>query len=649
MVPFGVYVHLPWCRIRCPYCAFVVSARRDPPHAAYTRALLADWERQREAVEGPPATVYFGGGTPSRTPAAELARLLDALRPRAGAEVSAEVNPGDLDAPGLRALRAAGVDRVSLGVQSFSTTTARRLGRATAARLAPALLDDALAAGFRSVSVDLIFGVPGQSLDEWEVDLDRVVAAGVPHVSLYGLTIEPGTPFHRAGVPPADEPLWREMYDLAVARLGAAGIHRYEVSNFARPGHRSVHNEHYWRARPWVGLGAGAHGWWPDGRRTRGDADIDRWLGGEPPPPEVERPPDEALFAELVGSTLRHEAGVDRALVERWTGFPPVAPSPLVRGGLLEADDAAIRLGPEGFPLADGLAGAICTASLAARAPAARGADRSPRPRRTRARHAEAPAAAIPAHPGLGHTPRPGFPMPPDPSERPESLEIEVDPELIEAALRSVAGAPAEAGSANLPDTLDEIEVELPPSPPPPPDRPEARAVTVRLQKDQIQRLENDLRRLTEMRDEAEAQARELREAVRKHQAEFERFRDRSRRDQEEAARRAEEKVLTHLLETSDNLERAWYHVERGGEGAVSSGLRMSLEQVRATLRRAGLERIQVQAGDPFDPEVHEAVMHVPAHGIDAGRIAQELVAGYRLRGRLLRPVRVAIAAPGVS
>lgn len=364
MPPYGVYVHLPWCRIRCPYCAFVVSARRDPPHAAYTRALLLDWARQREAVSGRPASVYFGGGTPSRTPAGELARLLAALDPLPGAEVTAEVNPGDLDAAGLSALRAAGIGRLSLGVQSFDPAVARRLGRTTAARHAPALVEAALAAGFRSVSVDLIFGVPGQSEAQWARDLERAVALGVPHVSLYGLTIEPGTPFARARVPAADEDRWRAQYDLAVERLEAAGVHRYEVSNFARAGHRSVHNEHYWRARPWIGLGAGAHGWWPDGRRTRGDERVEAWTGGEAPPLAVERPADDELFAELVGSTLRHVDGVDRALVRARTGIAPIVPPALVRAGLVYDGPEAVRLAEAGFAVADGVAAAICAASL---------------------------------------------------------------------------------------------------------------------------------------------------------------------------------------------------------------------------------------------------------------------------------------------
>lgn len=233
-----------------------------------------------------------------------------------------------------------------------------------------------------------------------------------------------------------------------------------------------------------------------------------------------------------------------------------------------------------------------------------------------------------------------------DPPDRDDSFEIDIDPELIEAALRAVErrAAGVEPGP---PATRGEVEVEVAAPPPPAsgPDRSEALSATIRAQQDHIQRLEAEVRRVVESRDELETQARELREAVRTLRAEFERYRDRAKREQEDAARRAEERALVHLLDASDNLDRAWAHAERSADASVASGLRMSVEQVRITLRKAGLERVSAQPGDRFDPEVHEAVMHLAVEGIEAGAVAQELSAGYRLRGRLLRPARVAIAA----
>lgn len=362
MALYGAYVHIPWCRIRCPYCAFVVDARRDRPHEAYADAVLRAWAAEREHFPGRPATVYFGGGTPGLTPAPVLGRLIRGLDPLPDAEVTVEVNPGEIDDDGLAALRDAGVTRVSVGVQSFLAPVARRLGRTTAARAAPGVVAAALAAGFASVTLDLVFAVPGQSEADWAEDLARALGTGVPHVSLYGLTIEPGTPFARAGVPAADDDRWRAAYDRAVDTLGAAGVHRYEVSNFARDGHRSVHNEHYWRARPWAGLGVGAHGWRPDGARTAFPAEVEAFLAAPVPRPAVERPSPEEVYAELVGSTLRHVDGVDRARVHRLTGLRPEVPPGLRRSGLVVEDDASIRLASEGFPVADAIAARLCAA-----------------------------------------------------------------------------------------------------------------------------------------------------------------------------------------------------------------------------------------------------------------------------------------------
>lgn len=231
-----------------------------------------------------------------------------------------------------------------------------------------------------------------------------------------------------------------------------------------------------------------------------------------------------------------------------------------------------------------------------------------------------------------------------DPPENAEPFEIEIDPELIEAALRAVERRAAGA-EPDPPDGSGAVATAAPAPPPPGPDRTEELSATIRAQQDRIHRFEGEVRRLVEARDVLEAQTRELREAIRKLQAEFERYRERARREQEEAARRAEEKALVHLLDAADHLDRAWAHAERTADASVASGLRMSVEQVRATLRKAGLERIPVRPGDRFDPEVHEAVTHLAIEGIEADLVAQEFSAGYRLHGRLFRPARVAIAA----
>lgn len=359
---YGVYVHIPWCRKRCPYCAFVVDTRRGPPHAAYTDAVLRAWEVERAWFPGRPSTVYFGGGTPSEAPPEEIARLVAALAPEPGAEVTLEANPGGLGADPrarLDALRAAGVTRLSLGVQSFQEHVARALGRAHDARDARELVEVASDAGFASLSFDLIFGVPGQSETDFEADLATTAALGAAHVSLYGLTILEGTAFARRGVEAPDDDRWRALYDRAVALLPAAGLERYEVANFARPGHRARHNELYWRARPWAGLGVGAHGWRPDGTRTQVPDALDAFLAGGAPP-VLDRPGPRELAAELIGSTLRHVDGLDRAALRRWTGLDVAPPAHLLAGGLLRAEGDSLHLGSDGFPLADALAARLC-------------------------------------------------------------------------------------------------------------------------------------------------------------------------------------------------------------------------------------------------------------------------------------------------
>lgn len=356
---YGVYVHVPWCRARCPYCAFDVDVRRARPHDAFADAVLREWDLRRGVVPGRPATVYFGGGTPSLAPPDWFARVLRALDPLPGAEVSMEVNPGDTDAERLAGYRAAGVNRLSVGVQTFDPALAGKLGRKRDAAAAPDVLRLARDAGFASVSLDLIFAVPGQTPAGLGDDLARVADAAPDHVSLYGLAIEEGTAFAKGRRAPMDEDAWRALYDLAVDRLAAGGWARYEVSNFARPGHRSRHNEHYWRARHWVGLGPSAHGWWPDGSRAANVAGVDAYLGAGDPLATVERPAPDALAFELIWSTLRHVDGLDRAVLRRWTGLDVRPSEAWTRGGLVTVDGDRVVLGDAGFPLADALAEAL--------------------------------------------------------------------------------------------------------------------------------------------------------------------------------------------------------------------------------------------------------------------------------------------------
>jgi oxygen-independent coproporphyrinogen-3 oxidase len=365
---WGLYVHVPWCRIRCPYCAFHVDVARDVPADAFVDKVLRLVERRRADFPGDPATVYLGGGTPSRLPEAALARLIRGLVAPSTVEVTVEANPEDVSAPWLDALLEAGLTRLSLGVQTLEAHHARRLGRAHTPAHARHAAEVVARSGLRSWSADLMFGLEGQTLDELEGDLDALLALGPPHASLYGLTIEPGTPYERAvargAIRPADEDAWHAMYGRLVARLGQAGLRRYEVSNFARPGHESVHNAGYWSDRPYLGVGPSAHGYLPDGRRTVDVADTAAWLERDDPAEAPERPTPEQAAVDLVIAGLRGVDGISLDHLAARTGHVPAESGRrrLVQGGLLVEQDGRTRLTDDGFYVADAVVAALVDA-----------------------------------------------------------------------------------------------------------------------------------------------------------------------------------------------------------------------------------------------------------------------------------------------
>lgn len=351
----------------------MVVVERDPDWRRFVDGVLRDHARTAAAFPGLPDSLYLGGGTPSLLPEAHLARLLEAMPLAWGAEITMEVNPGTTDRARLAAACALGVNRLSLGVQSFTTHHARRLARGHDLRQAERLLDDVAALPLRSWSLDLMFALPGQTLEELDADLDHVLALRPPHVSLYGLTYEPGTPFHarraQGRLVEADEETWAAMYQRIGERLRGAGWQRYEVSNLALPGHRSRHNEACWRGAFYAGLGPSAHGYLPPdpaapwGRRTVNRADLTAWLAD--PLEEEERLEARAAAADLLLSTLRHEDGVPLArLREMGLTLDPRALAPLVGGGLLQDANPHLRLTEAGVPLADGLTRRLVQALL---------------------------------------------------------------------------------------------------------------------------------------------------------------------------------------------------------------------------------------------------------------------------------------------
>jgi oxygen-independent coproporphyrinogen-3 oxidase len=337
----GVYVHVPFCERVCPYCDFAVVARRALPVAEerrYVDALLAELELRRGAFAGRAlASLYLGGGTPSLLAPASVARMVDAVRAAfpagAGIEVTLEVNPSTTECARLPEFRSAGVNRVSLGAQSFDDATLKRLGRAHRASSVHAALDAVRAAGFASLSLDLIFAAPGQSAAGLDADLDAAVAARPDHVSTYELTLEAGTPFAgaaaRGRLALPNEALSAWMLERVESRLRDAGYARYEISNYARPGHESVHNQRYWQRRPVLALGVGAvstdppDAQHPHGVRRANPRALERYLEAPGTPAEVEAltPPIARCEAMFLG--LRTARGVDARAFEREFGAPP--------------------------------------------------------------------------------------------------------------------------------------------------------------------------------------------------------------------------------------------------------------------------------------------------------------------------------------
>lgn len=262
---FGVYIHYPLCRRRCGYCDFATLHHAEFPHARYADRILEEAALRAVGYERwPLRSIYFGGGSPSLWPAEQVARVIEGLRemfgPAAvGVEVTLECNPQDVGKSELRGLRQAGVDRLSIGVQSWDDEMLRRLTRQHDGDRAMRCIKDARSVGFSNLSVDLIFGIQGQSVAHHLSQLQLALAHAPQHLSVYALTLSPGAPLREAGEREADADTGAEMLEVTVDTLEAAGYAHYEVSNFAREGRTSAHNEAVWRGKPYLGLGASAH------------------------------------------------------------------------------------------------------------------------------------------------------------------------------------------------------------------------------------------------------------------------------------------------------------------------------------------------------------------------------------------------------
>lgn len=267
--PFGVYLHVPFCARRCDYCAFATWDDRGGLVDAYMAALALDAERRVARRELEVATsVFVGGGTPSLVPAEALVDVLRRLPLAPGAEVTVECNPDTVDEPLLEAYAAGGVTRLSFGVQSMVPHVLASLGRTHDPGSVRRAVAAARRLGFESFNLDVIYGGAGESLHDWARTLDEILELDPPHVSAYALTVEPGTPLAADADRHPDDDDQADKYQMATARLGAAGLEWYEISNWAAPGHRCRHNELYWAQGDYLGLGCAAHShragrrWW---------------------------------------------------------------------------------------------------------------------------------------------------------------------------------------------------------------------------------------------------------------------------------------------------------------------------------------------------------------------------------------------------
>jgi oxygen-independent coproporphyrinogen-3 oxidase len=351
-VPLALYVHWPWCVRKCPYCDFN-SHESTPQEAAYLDALIADLEAVLPTIWGRPiVSVFIGGGTPSLMSGETVDALLAALRMRLpllpGAEITLEANPGTVEADRFAAYRAAGINRLSLGIQSFDDAKLAALGRIHSGDEARRAIDMALA-HFDRVNLDLMVALPEQTLAEARHDIDTAIATGVSHISAYHLTLEPNTAFAHSPPPLPDEDLAADMLEMVEGQLGAAGFEHYETSAFAKPGQECRHNLNYWTFGDYLGIGAGAHSKLSDHSGIRREArprhPKDYLAGPATRDWQAVAQPD--LPGEFMMNALRLTEGVPLELFSERTGLPlsTIEKSALAgrHQGLLEVVDGRLR------------------------------------------------------------------------------------------------------------------------------------------------------------------------------------------------------------------------------------------------------------------------------------------------------------------
>ncbi len=366
----SLYLHIPFCHTRCHYCDFNTYAGILPLREPYVRALLTEIElagKMAQRADGSPRrsrTIFFGGGTPSMLGVDQISRLLNAcfnaFAVDKDAEITLEANPGTLSQVQLEGLRAAGINRLSMGAQSFDAGLLKTLGRIHSPDEITQAVRYARAAGFTSLNLDFMFGLPGQTMQHWRETLDRALDLHPDHFSLYSLIIEEGTPFYtwtqEGSIVPGDEDLCADMYEYADELLQRAGYGNYEISNWSLPGQHSRHNLTYWQNLPYIGMGAGAYSSF-DGRRFSDERDplayIKQLKAGRIPEVESEVISHEQAMSETAFLALRMSIGLHLSTFEQRFGqsFAQFVGNRLrvvEEAGLLEKEDGWLRLSQRG-------------------------------------------------------------------------------------------------------------------------------------------------------------------------------------------------------------------------------------------------------------------------------------------------------------
>ena len=362
----GLYVHIPFCPQHCPYCGFAVVPGKQSFHERYVDAVCRELASRSRELGVRFATVFFGGGTPSRLWAHHLSRILETADRACGlegnCEISIEANPGREDTVRFDDLQKVGFNRISIGVQSFRNSSLKKLGRIHSAADAEAAFECARAAGFASVNLDLIFAIPGAPRSDWMHTLDTVLRLSPDHVSTYSLTIEEGTVLERqvasGRVHTQSEEEEAEQFSLGMQTLSQAGYEQYEISNFARPGHRCRHNSAYWSRGKYLGIGMSAHSHL-NGVRSWNIANLNDYLsaveGGNSPVAGQEAIDLSTENRERLFLGLRTRDGVALSEGERLRLRGELKQVRLVTEGYLEIGDSHLRLTAKGFPVADAI------------------------------------------------------------------------------------------------------------------------------------------------------------------------------------------------------------------------------------------------------------------------------------------------------